>query len=227
MSDELDHAISQLELGVDLSQQQMLSAINSFLSGTASQHEIRSFLIALANKGETIDELVGAARALRGSMLTINSNRRPIVDTCGTGGDGSKTFNISTAAAIVVAAAGVSVAKHGNRKVTSATGSADVLSELGVNLDADKSTVERCLNEIGLCFCFAPQFHPAMRHVSEARRSIAHPTIFNRLGPLSNPAMAECQVLGVGNAEQQKKLAYALQQLGTRRSSSGTWRRRS
>jgi len=218
MTDELRDTTNQVEKGIDLSADQMHAVIRNFLSGEADAAAMRQFLIALVKKGETVDELVGAARAMRISMIEIPSARRPIVDTCGTGGDGSQTFNISTAAAIVAAAAGVPVAKHGNRKITSATGSADVLAELGINLDADAECVERCLAQLGLCFCFAPRFHPAMRHVAEVRKSIAHPTIFNRLGPLCNPAKAECQVLGVGDAGLQEKLASALQKLGTTRS---------
>lgn len=218
MANELRDAIDQVEKGLDLSPELMRMVVGNFLSGKAEAVEMRQFLIALAQKGESVEELVGAARAMRSSMIEISSPRRPIVDTCGTGGDGSQTFNISTAAAIVAAAAGVPVAKHGNRKITSATGSADVLAELGLNLDANAACVERCLSELGLCFCFAPLFHPAMRHVAEVRRSIPHPTIFNRLGPLCNPAKAECQVLGVGDAELQVKLAQALGLLGTHRS---------
>lgn len=218
MANELRDAIEHIESGIDLSSDQMHAVISNFLSGTADADAMRQFLIALVNKGETVEELVGAARAMRDSMVKIPSARRPIVDTCGTGGDGSQTFNISTAAAIVAASAGVLVAKHGNRKITSATGSADVLAELGINLDADAECVERCLSELGLCFCFAPRFHPAMRNVAEVRKSIPTPTIFNRLGPLCNPAQAECQVLGVGDAGLQTKLASALQQLGTKRS---------
>ncbi len=218
MTVEMGEAVRLVTSGVDLSRGQMQSVANAFLSGNVNSAEMRAFLVGLAEKGETVDELVGAAEAMRASMVTINSKNRPVVDTCGTGGDGSQTFNISTAAAIVTAAAGVPVAKHGNRKITSATGSADVLAELGINLDAAAPTVEQCLRELGLCFCFAPRFHPAMRHVAEVRRSIPHPTIFNRLGPLCNPARAECQVLGVGNEVLQQKLAGALLQLGTQRS---------
>jgi anthranilate phosphoribosyltransferase len=218
MANEIQHAINQVESGESLTADQMRFAVSVLLTGEADAEAIRQFLVALARKGETVDELVGAAQAMRDSMVEIPSVRRPVVDTCGTGGDGSQTFNISTAAAIVAAAAGVCVAKHGNRKITSATGSADVLAELGINLDADAKCVERCLTELGLCFCFAPRFHPAMRHVAEVRKSIAHPTIFNRLGPLCNPARAECQVLGVGDQTLQEKLASALQQLGTKRS---------
>lgn len=218
MANELRDTTEQVEKGIDLSADQMRAVISNFLSGAADASAMRPFLVALANKGETVEELVGAARAMRDSMVEIPAPNRPIVDTCGTGGDGSHTFNISTAAAIVAAAAGVRVAKHGNRKITSATGSADVLAELGVNLDADAECVARCLAELGLCFCFAPLFHPSMRHVAEVRKSIPHPTIFNRLGPLCNPARAECQVLGVGDPALQQKLASALQQLGTKRS---------
>lgn len=218
IADKLNDAIELVTNGVDLTRENMRRIVGDFLSGSAEADSMRSFLVALATKGESIDELVGAAEALRSSMVPVNSQRRPVVDTCGTGGDGAKTFNISTAAAIVTAAAGVPVAKHGNRKITSATGSADVLAELGINLDAQPTVVEECLNELGLCFCFAPRFHPAMRHVAEVRKSISHPTIFNRLGPLSNPASAECQVLGVGDPVLQLKLAAALQRLGTKRS---------
>ncbi|MFK7736424.1 MAG: anthranilate phosphoribosyltransferase [Pirellulaceae bacterium] len=217
---EFTAILSQLQSQppTDLDQAAARKAIGWFLGGEASAESIRSFLTLLADKGESVDELVGAAQALRDSMKTIPTSQPTIVDTCGTGGDGSKTFNISTAAAIACAAAGVPVAKHGNRKVTSSTGSADVLSELGVNLEASPEVVERCLNELGICFLFAPYFHPAMRHVGPVRREMGRPTIFNRLGPLANPAGVKHQVLGVGDAGLQDKMASALQQLGTQRS---------
>jgi len=196
----------------------MRQIIAWFLSGDAPQQSIVDILTALADKGESVDELIGAAQALRESMLTVHSTRIPVVDTCGTGGDGSQTFNISTAAAVAIAATGVAVAKHGNRKITSSTGSADVLSELGIDLEASPAVVEACLVDLGICFCFAPHFHPAMRHVGPARRAIAKPTIFNRLGPLANPAGAHCQILGVGAAHWQRPMALDLQQLGTQRS---------
>lgn len=188
------------------------------LSGQAEQSAIVACLVALSEKGETVGELVGAAQALRDSMLTVQSRRQPLLDTCGTGGDGAKTFNISTAAAIAIAACGVAVAKHGNRKITSSTGSADVLAELGINLEASPAVVSASLERLGICFCFAPHFHPAMRHVGPARREIAHPTIFNKLGPLANPASADRQVLGVGSEDMQRPMAEALQQLGSQRS---------
>ncbi len=217
-TEDLTAILATLQSQQDLSRLQMRQIIAWFLSGDASQPAMVDILTALADKGESVDELIGAAQALRESMLTVHCSRTPVVDTCGTGGDGSQTFNISTAAALVIAATGVSVAKHGNRKITSSTGSADVLSELGINLEASPAVVQDCLNNLGICFCFAPHFHPAMRYVGPARRAIAKPTIFNRLGPLANPAGAQCQVLGVGAAHWQRPMAQALQQLGTLRS---------
>lgn len=213
----LERATQLVAKGIDLPESMINDCIGTILSGRATDDAMYNFLTALAKKGETIEELVGAARAMRNAMIPISSHQTTILDTCGTGGDGTKTFNISTAAAIVSAAAGVAVAKHGNRKITSSTGSADVLAELGVNLDAESNIVERCLNELGICFCFAPRFHPAMKHVAAVRRRIPFPTIFNRLGPLSNPAHATHQVLGVGDRLLQDKLASALQALGCQR----------
>lgn len=218
MADEFANQIEQLRDKQDLTAQQMRDCISWLLSGEATQDSIREFLVLHAEKGETADELAGAASALRGSMETIHYAGRPLVDTCGTGGDGAKTFNISTAAALAIAACGVPVAKHGNRKITSSTGSADVLAELGINLEAPPAVALRCLETVGICFCFAPLFHPAMRHVGPVRRTISSPTIFNRLGPLANPAAAECQVLGVGAADLTLTMAQALQKLGTHRS---------
>ena len=215
---EFTAILETLQSQQDLSPQQMRDTIGWLLSGQADESVMRQLLVAMADKGESVGELVGAAQAMRDSMNRIRADYDVIADTCGTGGDGSKTFNISTAAAIVTAGAGVPVAKHGNRKVTSSTGSADVLSELGINLEAPPAVAEKCLREIGLCFCFAPFFHPAMKHVGPVRQSIDRPTVFNRLGPLANPASANCQVLGVGDAALQDRMAQALQQLGTRRS---------
>jgi anthranilate phosphoribosyltransferase len=199
--------------GRDLSSEQMREAIESMLAGDASDESMGQLLLALREKTESISELVGAAQAMRQAMTPIQTTRSRLLDTCGTGGDGAKTFNISTAAAIVAAAAGTNVAKHGNRKITSATGSADVLAELGIKVDAPRSVVERCLNEIGIGFCFAPMLHPAMKHVAQVRRSLGVPTLFNYLGPLCNPAGAEYQLLGVGRADLQEKIAASLAQL--------------
>lgn len=218
MSPEFSQLVDALRSPRDLSNAEMKTAILRLLSGNTDEELMRQFLVSLADKGETIDELVGAASALRDSMVKVATTRTTVVDTCGTGGDGSKTFNISTASALAIAATGIAVAKHGNRKVTSQTGSADVLSELGINLEASPETATRCLDKLGICFCFAPHFHPAMRHVGPVRRSIAHPTIFNRLGPLANPASAQHQVLGVGAEELVDAIAGTLQRLGTKRS---------
>ena len=197
----------------DLSQDQMQQAITWMLAGMVPDEEIGQLLLALRQKGESVSELVGAVRAMRMMMTPIRTKRMGLLDTCGTGGDGAKTFNISTAAAIVAAAAGASVAKHGNRKITSATGSADVLSELGVKIDATREVVESNLNELGICFCFALLLHPAMKHVATVRRSLAVPTLFNYLGPLCNPAGAAYQIIGVGKEDLQTKMAAALMQL--------------
>ena len=165
-----------------------------------------------------MSEVAGAAVALRRKMTPIRSSRSDLLDTCGTGGDQLHTFNISTAAALVTAAAGVPVAKHGNRAASSRSGSADVLAALGVNIEADVACVERCLDELGICFCFAPLLHNAMRHVAPVRKKLGVPTIFNILGPLINPAGASRQLLGVGRAKFRPLLAEALVLLGTARS---------
>ena len=208
----------QIENGQHLDAEQTRSAVDLMMEGQCDESEIKQFLTALHKKGETAEELVGAARSMRDHMNVIQSKRNDLVDTCGTGGGGTGVFNISTAAAIVAAAAGVAVAKHGNRKVTGKSGSADVLVELGVSIDASKETVERCLDEVGLCFCFAPLFHPSVKHVMAVRNQLDHPTIFNLLGPLCNPARTPYQVLGAGRGETQKLLAESLAQLGTTRS---------
>ena len=169
-------------------------------------------------KGESVEELAGAATAMRTHMSSINTRREGVVDTCGTGGGQLGIFNVSTAAAIVAASAGASVAKHGNRKSTSKTGSADVLSVLGVNIECSIETVEKCLDQLGICFCFAPLFHPSVKHVMNVRKKLKHPTIFNLLGPLCNPAGAKYQVLGAGRGETREKIARALALLGTERS---------
>lgn len=206
----LEEFLSLTRTNQDLSPDQMQQAITWMLAGMVPDEQIGQLLLALREKGESVSELVGAVRAMRIMMTPIRTNRVGLLDTCGTGGDGARTFNISTATAIVAAAAGVSVAKHGNRKITSATGSADVLSELGVKIDANREVVESCLNDLGICFCFAPQLHPAMKHVATIRRSLAVPTLFNYLGPLCNPAGASYQIIGVGKKDLQTKMAAAL-----------------
>lgn len=211
-------AIEQAESSEDLSADQTSRLIDQMLRGDADEPLVADLLLALRAKGESVSELVGAARAMRRHMTPIRHNGPILLDTCGTGGSGSGTFNISTVTAIVVAATGIPVAKHGNRKATSKSGSADVLSELGVAIESDVDAVERSLREVGLCFCFAPKLHPAMRHVASVRRQLGVPTLFNLLGPLCNPAGATHQLLGTSTKTAQEKIAAALAELGTQRS---------
>ena len=204
--------------GRTLSADQAGHWIDQLLSGEVSDADAEAFLVALADRGETVDELVGAARAMRKHMTPIPFDGPLLLDTCGTGGTHSQTFNISTAVAIVTAACGVPVAKHGNRRVSSRTGSADVLEELGVEIESDVDSVSRRLERDGICFCYARKLHPAMRHVAEVRRKISRRTLFNLLGPLCNPAGATHQLLGTNSFENQERIAAALSKLGTKRS---------
>jgi anthranilate phosphoribosyltransferase len=217
MTASLQATLGKVSAGDHLSMDEMAGAIDEIMQGTCEDSDIAALLLGLRANGETVDEVAGAAAAMRKHMATISSSRTDLIDTCGTGGDGSCTFNISTAAAIVTAAAGVPVAKHGNRGITSKTGSADVLAALGVNIEAPLPVVERCLDELGLCFCFAPLAHKSMKHVAAVRRSLGVPTIFNMLGPLCNPAGAPFQLIGVGRAELRPLLAEALAKLGAKR----------
>lgn len=210
-------ATKQVSEGQSLSQEQMTSVFDAIMKGESSNAEIKSLLVALHEKGETVDELAGAAAAMRQHMTPIRTRRENCVDTCGTGGGKSGIFNVSTAAAIVAASAGASVAKHGNRSSTSRTGSADVLAELGVNVECSIEVTQKCLDQLGLCFCFAPLFHPSVKHVTKVRKSLDHPTVFNLLGPLCNPANAPYQILGVGRPETRETIARALAKLGTER----------
>ena len=213
----IEAILGRLAAGEDLSMEEMAAAIDAVVEGRCSEGEMGVLLTALRAKGEPCHEVAGAALALRRHMTPIRTTRTGIIDTCGTGGDGSGTFNISTAAALVVAAAGVPVAKHGNRAVTSKTGSADALAALGVNINAGVERVEECLDRLGICFCFAPLVHPSMKQVAQVRKKLGVPTIFNLLGPLSNPAGAPYQVVGVGRAELRSLLAESLLLLGTER----------
>ncbi len=211
-------ATRQVTDGESLDQDQMTEVVDAIMEGKCKAGEISALLVALHEKGESVEELAGAAMSMRKHMTPIRTKRASVVDTCGTGGGQSGTFNISTAAAIVAASAGASVAKHGNKKSTSKTGSADVLAQLGVNIDCSAKTVEKCLDQLGLCFCNAPLLHPSVKHVASVRKKLKHPTIFNLLGPLCNPAGAKYQVLGAGRSETREKLAKALAILGTERS---------
>jgi len=217
MSDPFTSVLGRVSAGEDLSRDDMTLAIGQVMTGGCTSEQIGLLLTALAAKGETAVEVAGAAAAMRAQMTPIRSRHEKLLDTCGTGGGGSTTFNISTAAALVIAAVGVPLAKHGNRSVTSKSGSADVLAALGVNIAADVPQVERCLDELGLCFCFAPLMHPAMKHVAEVRKQLGLRTIFNLLGPLANPASATHQLLGVGRPELRTLVASALCELGTER----------
>lgn len=211
-------AIESAESGADLNEEQTSELIDAMLVGAAGEDQVGKLLLALKEKGEAVSELVGAARAMRKHMTKLPHHHSLLLDTCGTGGSGSGTFNISTAVALIASACGVAVAKHGNRKASSLTGSADVLEVLGVKLESEPDAVAKRLDEIGICFCFAAKLHPAMRHVVGVRRKLGVKTLFNLLGPLCNPAGATHQLLGTSSPDAQNKVAEALRQLSTERS---------
>ena len=212
----LQSAIRRLAFGESLEADEAAAAFGVIMSGEASPAQVAALLVGLRVKGETAHEVTGAARALRAAMVHLPANRpEDLVDTCGTGGGAVPTFNISTAAALLAAGAGVRVAKHGNRSFTSQCGSADVLEALGVSLEAPVATLERALTEAGIAFMFAPAMHPAMRHVGPVRRELAIPTVMNIVGPLANPAGAGRQVVGVADERRMPLLAGALAALGT------------
>jgi anthranilate phosphoribosyltransferase len=201
----------------DLSAVNMCQLMHGILGGTCGEVETAALLVALHAKGETVDELAASAAVLREYCLPLAAGREDVLDTCGTGGDGCGTFNISTATALVAAGADVPVVKHGNRAISSRSGSADVLAALGVRVEMDATSARRCLERAGMTFCLAPLFHPHLRHVGEVRRRLGVRTLFNCLGPLANPAGASYQLLGVGRAEWLDRLAGVLARLGTRR----------
>lgn len=224
-------AIAKVVERENLSEGTMIEVMNQIMSGECTSAQISSFITALRMKGETVDEITGAARVMRERATPIrvgkgvldidrddiNIDRETILDVVGTGGDGTNTFNISTTVSFVVSACDVKVAKHGNRSVSSACGSADVLEKLGINLDVTPETVEYCINQIGIGFLFAPALHGAMKYAIGPRREIGIRTIFNILGPLTNPAGADCQVMGVYRSDLVEKLAGVLHRLGCRR----------
>jgi anthranilate phosphoribosyltransferase len=213
----IQRALATLLDGHDLSREDARGVMGSIMSGEATPAQIAGFLIALRAKGETADEIAGCAEAMREHALPVHPQREDLVDTAGTGGDGAKTINISTAAALVAAAAGAGVAKHGNRAVSSASGSADVLEALGFELELPAERIARSIDELGFGFLFAPTHHPAMRHAALVRRELAARTVFNVLGPLTNPAGARAQIVGVYAPELVRTIAEVLAQLGTRR----------
>ncbi len=207
-------ALHSLVRGNSLTENEMVSAMTLIMEGEVSDSQLAAFLTALHIKGESVSEIVGAARVMRAKAEKLNIKATPLVDTCGTGGDGADTFNISTTSALVTAGAGVNIAKHGNRAVSSRSGSADVLKCLGVNLNANLSTVKRCVDEVGIGFLFAPLMHKAMKHAAGVRKELGFRTIFNLLGPLTNPANAHSQVLGVFDAKWVQPVAEVLKSLG-------------
>jgi anthranilate phosphoribosyltransferase len=210
-------ALAELLEGRSLSREQAREVMDQIMRGEATQAQIGGFLIALRLKGESADEIAGCAEAMRDHVLPVRPQRDDLVDTAGTGGDGASTINISTAAAIVAAAGGAGVAKHGNRAVSSASGSADVLEALGFQLEQSPERIAQSIDELGFGFMFAPAHHPAMRHAAPARRELAARTVFNVLGPLTNPAGARAQVIGVYAPSLVRTVAEVLAQLGARR----------
>lgn len=211
----IKEAIKKVVCGQHLSEEEAAAIMEKIMVGETSPAQIASLLTAMSLKGETVDEITGFARVMRRKAEPVKSDYPVLVDTCGTGGDCSGTFNISTTAAFVVAGAGLPVAKHGNRSVSSRSGSADVLEELGVRLDLGREAVEACLREVGMTFLFAPSLHHSMRHAAGPRREIGIRTVFNILGPLTNPAGAGAQVLGVYNPPLAETLARVLARLGS------------
>ncbi len=213
----IQEALARILDGHDLGRDETRAVMDEIMRGEATPAQIGGFLVALRIKGETADEITGCAEAMREHVLAVRPARDDLVDTAGTGGDGAGTFNISTAAALVAAAAGAGVAKHGNRAVSSKSGSADVLESLGFDLELPPERIERSIDELGFGFLFAPTHHPAMRHAAPVRRELAARTVFNVLGPLTNPAGARAQVVGVYAPELVPTIARVLAHLGARR----------
>lgn len=213
----IKEAIDQAVRKIDLPETEMMAAMEEIMGGEATPAQISALITALRMKGETVEEVTGAARIMRQKATRINACATTIVDTCGTGGDKLNTFNISTTTAFVVAAAGITVAKHGNRAVSSGCGSADVLEALGVNISVDQEIVEECIQQIGIGFLFAPKLHGAMKYAIGPRREIGIRTIFNMLGPLTNPAGATAQLLGVYDPRLTEMFADVLKKMGAKR----------
>lgn len=211
----IKEATEQLSKGKDLTASQMEAVMEEIMTGSAKTPQVISFLLNLNERGETPEEFAAAVRVMRRHAVTIQTKHRLILDTCGTGGDRKHTFNISTTAAFVASGAGIVVAKHGNRSVSSSSGSADVLERLGININMTKEKTEKCLDDLGIAFLFAPNFHPAMKYAMEARKKMGVRTIFNFLGPLSNPAGATHQLVGVYDSGWADILANGFKELGT------------
>jgi anthranilate phosphoribosyltransferase len=213
----IQQALARLLDGHDLTREEARGTMSVIMAGKATDAQIAGFLVALRAKGETAEEIAGCAEAMREHVLRVTPTRTDLVDVVGTGGDGANTYNISTAAALVAAAAGAGVAKHGNRAVSSSSGSADVLEALGFELELPPERIEQSIDELGFGFLFAPTHHPAMKHAAPVRRELATRTVFNVLGPLTNPAGARAQVVGVFSAELVPTIATVLAELGAHR----------
>ena len=213
----IKESLAKLVRGEHLTESEMIATTNVIMEGRTSAAQIGSFLTALRLKGETVAEITGAARVMREKAVRINFKAPTVIDTCGTGGDGAQTFNISTTVAFIIAAADIPVAKHGNRAISSRCGSADVLEALGVKVDLPPEQVEVCLQETGIGFLFAPVFHQAMKHAAGPRKELGFRTVFNLLGPLTNPAAANCQLVGVFDPALTEVVAQVLQRLGVER----------
>mgnify|MGYP003365453713 CR=1 FL=1 len=211
----LKEAIKKISNKQNLNEEEAYSSVNEIMKGEALPSQIGAFLVGLRMKGETVEEITGSARAMRDNASIVKLESEYAIDTCGTGGDGSKTFNISTAVAIIAAAAGVKVAKHGNRAVSSSSGSADVLQELGINIDIEPEKAKKLIDENGMAFLFAQKYHSAMKNVGPVRKELGIRTVFNILGPLTNPAFVKGQVLGVYSKELTHTLAEVLLKLGS------------
>src|SRR4051794_28878881 len=209
--------IEKLQQRADLTVDEAAAAMEAIMDGRAQPSQIAGFLVGLAMKGERPDEIVGLARTMRARATKLSRSFEPVFDTCGTGGDGANTFNVSTVAALVLAGCGVRVAKHGNRSASSRCGSADLLEALGVHVSAEPAAVERCLEQAGIAFFFAPVFHPSMKHAAATRKELGIRTAFNLLGPLTNPAGATRQLVGVPRPELTELVARSLAQLGAER----------
>ena len=213
----IKESLSKVVQGKDLQESEMMETMTEIMEGQATPAQIGAFITALRMKGETVEEVTGAARIMRQKATRIDARSSVVVDTCGTGGDGRNTFNISTTSAFVVAASGLMVAKHGNRAVSSGCGSADVLEAIGINIDAPPDIIEECLQQIGIGFLFAPKLHGAMKYAIGPRREIGLRTVFNMLGPLTNPASATAQLIGVYDSRLTEMFAGVLKNLGTKR----------
>lgn len=207
-------AISKVVERIDLEEEEMAQVMEKMMGGVATPSQMAALLVALRMKGESVSEITGAAKVMRKKSTKIKPNHSVVVDLCGTGGDERGTFNVSTVASLIVAGAGISVAKHGNRSVSSQVGSADVLEELGANINLSPRGSERCLNEVGIAFLFAPVYHPAMKNISQTRKEIGIRTIFNVLGPITNPAGVRHQVMGMYSEALLEPMAKVLRNLG-------------